>query len=139
LARVNRPSWRAQALHYGNTLSSLQANVDGNAPYGAVAKSIALGRTTRVGSYDPNPWGLYDMHGNVWQWCGDWYGKFYYKTSPKQDPQGESAGTDRVLRGGGWGNAAQNCRAAARTYETPDTRCGMFGFRAVVRMTPKGS
>jgi hypothetical protein len=86
-----------QPLH---CLSSTQANFDGTYPYGGAAKGPALRRTTPVGSYPPNGWGLYDMHGNVFEWCADWYRDDYYPQSPRQDPPGPPGGSLRVVRGG---------------------------------------
>ncbi len=97
-----------------NDLSSTQANFDGDNPGGNAAKGPYLGRPTPVGSYAPNKLGLYDMHGNVWQWCQDLY-----------DP-GASA---RVLRGGGWGSDGGSCRAGFRNGIGPDVRSSVFGFR----------
>src|SRR5262249_11368647 len=89
-------------FHFGRSLSSRQANFDGNAPYGGAAKGPWLRRTCKVGSYQPNGFGLFDMHGNLFQWCNDWYGRDYYKDSPRQDPQGPDEGTARIVRGGSW-------------------------------------
>ena len=76
--------------------------------------------TAQVGLLEPNAWNLYDMHGNVWEWCEDVYDKGYYAESPKVDPTGPMAGgTMRVARGGGWRNDASNCRAVTRGAYSP--------------------
>ncbi len=90
-------------------------------------------RTHAVGTKQPNAWGLYDMHGNVQEWCQDWYSASYYNGSPLADPGGPSSGSNRVLRGGGWNFNAGGCRAASRRSARPDDRDGYRGFR-VVRM-----
>jgi formylglycine-generating enzyme required for sulfatase activity len=89
-----------------------------------------LARTTTVGSYQPNAWGLYDMHGNVWEWCRDWYGS--YLTGSVADPQGPSSGSARVFRGGCWGNFGWSCRSAIRNYDGPSTWNSDIGFRVVL-------
>ena len=88
-------------------------------------------RTHPVGQKSPNAWGIYDMHGNVWEWCQDWYDEKYYGKSPGSDPTGPSGGTSRVIRGGGWNDAAPGCRSAYRTRLTPDARNYLLGFRLV--------
>jgi formylglycine-generating enzyme required for sulfatase activity len=122
----------SKPFHFGDSLTSTQANFDGNYPYGGADKGPYLERTTRVGSYDANAFGLYDMHGNVWEWCADWYSKDYYKDSPRKDPQGPATGTSRVLRGGSWGVYGWNCRSASRSGVDPGIRCGNVGFRVVL-------
>jgi formylglycine-generating enzyme required for sulfatase activity len=87
------------------------------------------GSTHPVGQKQPNPWGLYDMHGNVWEWVQDWYDSSYYAQSPANDPGGPSGGDKRVLRGGGWFYSAGFLQSALRFYGTPDGRDEGSGFR----------
>jgi len=119
----------------GANLTTDQANYDGNYPYQNYPKGKYLGKTTPVGSYPPNGWGLYDLHGNVWEWCLDWYGEKYYDECKRQgivdNPPGPATGSYRVLRGGSWLNDARYCRSADRNYISPDDRYGLIGFRLV--------
>jgi len=78
----------------------------------------------------PNPFGLYDMHGNVREWCSDWYGG--YPSTPLSDPPGPKTGSSRVLRGGSWGNAPDDVRCAGRNHDTPEDRNSLYGFRVVL-------
>jgi formylglycine-generating enzyme required for sulfatase activity/tRNA A-37 threonylcarbamoyl transferase component Bud32 len=88
--------------------------------------------TAPVGSYRANPWGLYDMHGNVFQWCQDWVDSTYYRSSPGQDPQGPATGTNRIIRGGAFSFPAKKCRSAYRLWGAPDDRNCWVGFRVVL-------
>ena len=88
-------------------------------------------KTHAVGQKQPNAWGLYDMHGNVWEWCADWYEGSYYGQSAAADPPGPTSGSLRVGRGGGWVNTAAGCRSAFRYASSPGNRGGNLGFRLV--------
>jgi formylglycine-generating enzyme required for sulfatase activity len=122
--------------HFGARLGPDQANFDGNFPYGGADRGTYLARPSQVGSYKPNKLGLYDMHGSVWEWCQDWYGKDYYARGPDRDPQGPDRGTTRVLRGGCWCYNGSFCRSACRGNESPSFQDGTIGFRIVCDASP---
>ena len=88
--------------------------------------------TTPVGRFRPNAFGLYDMHGNVLEFCSDWYGEKYYQIAPAMDPTGPTRGEFRILRGGDWSSYRTGCRAAKRYRDRPSIRCSNLGFRVVM-------
>lgn len=112
---------------FGNVLNGDKANCDGNYPYGTRKKGRYLGKTSPLKSYAPNGWGLYDVHGNVWEWCLDYYGE--YPTGTVVDPKGPDSASDRVIRGGGWGIYAGDCRSAIRCRDSSCHRSSRLGFR----------
>ena len=117
-------------FHFGNEFNGSQANCDGTRPYGTKQAGPNIDCTCNVGSYAPNAWGLYDMHGNVWEWCNDWYGA--YDNGFVSDPQGAASGTQHSERGGSWRNAAKRCRAAIRRKSEPDQIYDNLGFRVIL-------
>jgi len=115
------------AFCYGDDVDATMANFNGNHPFGKGRKGKWLQTTVRVGSFKPNGWGLYDMHGNAWEWCQDWYGP--YANGSVTDPVGPSSGVHRVNRGGSWSISARYCRSALRAGSTPAVRGANLGFR----------
>ena len=116
-------------FHYGDSLGSQQANINGSFPYGGAPRGPFLGRTCEVGSYEPNAFGLYDMHGNITEMMSDWYGRYYFKDSPSDDPQGPEKGADKVVLGGSWGTDAARCRSAFRRSNATSGAAYFFGLR----------
>ncbi|HVS40578.1 MAG TPA: bifunctional serine/threonine-protein kinase/formylglycine-generating enzyme family protein [Gemmataceae bacterium] len=114
-------------FHFGTTPATAQANYDGNYTYGKGKKGVYRRKTTLVGSFPPNDWGLYDMHGNVWEWCADWYGE--YEKGSINDPKGLIQGETRVVRGGSWRYNPRNCRSACRSRFPPAYRDNLIGLR----------
>jgi formylglycine-generating enzyme required for sulfatase activity len=129
-----RAGQRDQTFSFGRNLSSTQANFDGRHPYGSAGRGDFLERPTAVGSYLANAFGLYDMHGNVWEWVADWYSESWYRNSPRVDPAGPPNGSERVLRGGSWQNHGRLCRSACRDRAGVSYRSLNAGFRVVLEV-----
>ena len=110
-------------FHFGDTLDKDKANFD-----------KIMGRTTEVGLYPANAWGLRDMHGNVWEWCLDRYGA--YPSGNVTDPVGPDSGSNHVLRGGGWSHSAKDCRSADRREREPSVRNNAIGVRIILERLP---
>jgi formylglycine-generating enzyme required for sulfatase activity len=118
------------AFNTGDYLTAEQANIDGSKPYSKGPKSEHRKKLLPVGSFPPNAFGLYDMHGNIFEWCSDWYGE--YDINSKLNPKGPETGTRKVDRGGGWYDPAWRCRSAYRGGgDPPGSRGSGIGFRLV--------
>jgi formylglycine-generating enzyme len=115
-------------FHFGETISSDQANYGADYVYGNGKEGKYRGKSTPVGTFPANAWGLHDMHGNVFQWCQDWYGD--YPQKDVTDPQGpDAAKSRRVMRGGAYSEIPDYCRSAERYPYHPGVVCPVFGFR----------
>ena len=117
----------------GNVFTSKEANFYGKLPYGTEVVGEYREKTTPIASFPANPWGLHDMHGNLYEWVSDWYEEA--PTSTK-DPKGPDKGDGRIIRGGAWDRKATSCRSAYRYSRDPNRRAHNIGFRVVV--TSKG-
>jgi formylglycine-generating enzyme len=112
---------------FGDNIAPEQVNYDGNYPYKGGAKGVYRAETVAVRTLPPNGWGLYEMHGNVSEWCADWFGP--YEGEYVVDPCGPAGGEERVLRGGSWNRSARNVRSARRLALGPAYRDYFIGFR----------
>ena len=116
---------------FGDQITPEQVNYDGNYPYVGGKKGLYRKETVAVKSLPCNDWGLYQMHGNVWEWCQDWYSG--YPTSAVIDPVGPAEGEQRVLRGGCWIDFGWFARSAQRDADDAGSRYGYAGFRLIMK------
>jgi formylglycine-generating enzyme required for sulfatase activity len=114
-------------FHFGSTITTDQANFDGDYPYNKGPKGEYRKKTVSVKTFSCNAWGLYEMHGNVWEWCQDWYGA--YPKNTIVDPTGPNEGESRVLRGGSWFDYGRDVRSAHRHGYGPAVRLDFCGLR----------
>ncbi len=125
------------AFSFGRHLNGTEANIDGNTPYEIAQKGPFQQRTEVIGRSGPaNAVGLFDMHGNIAEWCLDFYDANYYQQSPKLDPKGPPAGNGHVYKGGSWKRPAEEARSAARRNGNPDFAGPEVGFRVVLEVNP---
>jgi len=113
----------------GENLTTAQANYNGTQPYGAFPPGEFRQKTAPVGTFPLNPWGLADMHGNVWEWTSDWYGPYAETAVANIDPHGPAAGEKRVIRGGSWFFDANSARCGLRYTHAPQDKGFSLGFR----------
>ena len=120
-------SGTATPLFTGESISTSQANYNGSVAHNYGNRGLFRKATVSAGSFPPNAWGLYDMHGNVWEWCWDYYSN--PNTTPLTDPAGPASGTHRINRGGSWSSSGKLLRSAVRASDFPETAGSNLGFR----------
>jgi len=116
-----------KAYQTGDCLTPEEANFNGNYPLEGCPAGEFRGITITAGNFAPNPRGLYDMHGNVWEWCQDWLGE--YPSSHVTDPKGPKHGSQKVIRGGAWNSLGRDLRSACRFGSAPESATNYIGFR----------
>jgi formylglycine-generating enzyme len=119
-------------FYTGNNLTTSEANYDGAYPYNNNPKGESRKQTLPVGSFKPNAFGLFDMHGNVWEWCNDWYGD--YSNEAQIDPKGTETGSTKIQRGGCWGTRGERMRSATRDDAILNGSNDRIGFRIVSKL-----
>ena len=141
LARFSNKRWKSHTQNHARVIqvrckTAFSFGNDGAelARY-AWCEAKSSSKTHAVGCKQPNAFGLYDMLGNVWEWCSDWYSGTYYASSPSTDPQGPESGIVRVLRGGSWDSELGFLRCASRLGCAPDDTSDVVGFRVVLEQS----
>jgi formylglycine-generating enzyme required for sulfatase activity len=120
------------AFHFGDSLSGVEANCNGSIAFGSRVKGLNREELLEVGSFAPNALGLYDMHGNVAEWCLDGWSEFAYRAEGRTDPVVPASENQHVFRGGSWDDFARSCRSAHRNWTDANNKTDYVGFRVVL-------